>query len=243
MKTLVQSLLTRSLLILALGAPRLYAQQHQHPRPQSGPEEEGGYAQLDPHMKVTLKRPLKPEDIEPAEQIVRDTKRVMERFEDYRVALREGYRIFLPRLPLPEYHFTNYRHGFEAAFRLSIERPTSLLYAKASDGYRLTGVMLTAPASASLDDLDRRVPLSVAQWHLHVNFCMPPPDRRNEMWRPSPRFGLMGSISTAEKCQEAGGRFLPRLFGWMVHVYPYEEKREEVFRMPGHHQHGEGHEH
>ncbi|MCI0407926.1 MAG: hypothetical protein L0191_05065, partial [Acidobacteria bacterium] len=182
------------LLLSGLSVVGLSFQQHHHP-PQPVPEEGSGYAQLDPHMKVTVKRPANPEDVERAEEIVRETKKVMERFKDYRVALEEGYKIFLPQLPLPEHHFTNYRHGFEAAFRLSIERPTSLLYVKEPHGYRLTGVMLTAPASASLEELDRRVPLSVAQWHLHVNFCLPPSGQRGEMLRPNSRFGLQGSIS------------------------------------------------
>jgi len=239
-----KKLWTRLVLVgLSLGSGAwLSAQEHHHPSP-PGQEDPSGYAQHDPHMKVTVKRPANPEDVERAEEIVRQTKKVMERFKDYRVALEEGYKIFLPQLPLPEHHFTNYRYGFEAAFRLSLERPTSLLYVRESVGYRLTGVMLTAPASASLDELDRRVPLSVAQWHLHVNFCLPPSGQRGEMLRPNSRFGLQGSISTEEECLEAGGRFLPRLFGWMVHVYPYEDTMEGVFRMPGHHQHGEKHEH
>ena len=39
---------------------------------------------------------------------------------------------------------------------------------------------------------------------------------------PHAKFGLLGSITTREACEDAGGEFFPHVFGWMVHVYPYE---------------------
>jgi hypothetical protein len=38
----------------------------------------------------------------------------------------------------------------------------------------------------------------------------------------------MGSISTQETCDAAGGRFYPQIFGWMVHVYPFSAP-EKIF--------------
>jgi hypothetical protein len=35
---------------------------------------------------------------------------------------------------------------------------------------------------------------------------------------PDAPFGPKGSITTAEACEAAKGRFFPVLFGWMVHV-------------------------
>jgi hypothetical protein len=43
------------------------------------------------------------------------------------------------------------------------------------------------------------------------------------------RFGLRGSISTQEACDAAGGRFRPVIFGWMVHVYPFEDSLDKMF--------------
>jgi hypothetical protein len=77
--------------------------------------------------------------------------------------------------------------------------------------------MYTAPRRMSEAQLDARVPLSVARWHAHINICLPPQDERGSADRT--RFGFTGSISTAEDCTRAGGRFLPQIFGWMVHVY------------------------
>ena len=87
--------------------------------------------------------------------------------------------------------------------------------------------MYTAPQNSTEDRLNERVPLSVASWHLHTNLCLPPKDRAAcADWT---KFGLRGSISTPEACAETGGRFLPHIFGWMVHVYPYEKSPEKVW--------------
>ena len=175
---------------------------------------------MGPHMKMTELRPIHDGDQQRAAQVVEEARTVMEKYQDYHTALNDGFKIFLPNVPQKQYHFTNYWYGFEAGFRFNPEHPTSLLYDKTPDGYRLAGVMYTAPEKASEEELNDRIPLSIAQWHQHVNFCFPPQDRNAEMWQKNPKFGMAGSISTKEACDAAGGRFVPRVFGWMVHVYP-----------------------
>jgi len=195
---------------------------------------EGHHHAPGPHMYMTSPRPQTPQDAERAGQIVKELREGIEKYRDYRIALAEGYRIFLPNLPQKEYHFTNYKNGFLEAFTFDAARPPSLLYRKSSSGYELVGAMYTMPKSASEDQLNSRIPLSVASWHLHTNLCMPPrPDSsgpRDQMrtadWT---KFGLQGSISTPEACDAAGGRFRPVIFGWMVHVYPYHDSIAEVF--------------
>jgi hypothetical protein len=91
--------------------------------------------------------------------------------------------------------------------------------------------MYTAPKKASEDELDQRIPLSIAKWHAHVNLCVPPADKKREMWGPHPQFGLAGSIATKEACDAAGGKFVPQIFGWMVHVYPFEQKPEDIWSV------------
>jgi len=73
------------------------------------------------------------------------------------------------------------------------------------------------------------VPLSIATWHLHTNLCMPPRDERKTA--DYTKFGLHGSITTQGACDAAGGKFRPVVFGWMVHVYPYEESADKIFAM------------
>ncbi len=184
------------------------------------------------HMHMTAMRPQTPEDAARANEIVTQLRSGIEKYKDYHVALNDGYKIFLPNLPQPEYHFTNYVNGFLEAFSFDPARPTSLLYKKTSAGYELVGAMYTMPKRASEDQLNARVPLSFAMWHLHTNLCMPQKGQfRNADWT---KFGLKGSIATQEACDEANGRFQPLIFGWMVHVYPYENSLDKVFAMHHH---------
>ena len=115
--------------------------------------------------------------------------------------------------------------------RFNPEHPTSLLYEKTGDEYKLIGVMYTAPKNANWNELDKRIPLSIAQWHAHVNMCVPPKENRRELWGPNPKFGLAGSISTKAECEAAGGKFIPQIFGWMVHVYPFEQKPDDIWSV------------
>jgi hypothetical protein len=184
------------------------------------------------HMHMTAMRPQTPEDAARANEVVAQLRAGLEKYKDYHVALNEGYKIFLPNLPQPEYHFTNYFNGFLEAFSFDASRPTSLLYKKTSDGYELVGAMYTMPKRATEEQLNSRVPLSVAMWHLHTNLCMPPKGQlRATDWT---KFGLKGNIATQEACDAAGGRFQPVIFGWMVHVYPYEDSVDKVFAMHHH---------
>ena len=146
--------------------------------------------------------------------------------------MNEGFQIFHPEIPQPEYHFTNYANGFEAAFTFDATRPTSLLYKKTATGYDLVGAMYTMPKRATEEQLNERVPLSIATWHLHTNLCMPPKGARRTA--DYTKFGLHGSIATQEACDAAGGEFHPVIFGWMVHIYPYEDSTEKIFAMHHH---------
>jgi len=186
---------------------------------------------MGPHMKMTTLRDLKPGDQEKADQVVSAARKAAEMYTDYKVALADGYRIFLPNVPQKQYHFTNFRYAFEAAIEFNPEHPTSLLYEKSGDEYKLMGVMYTAPKNSNWNELDQRIPLSIAQWHAHINLCMPPADRKNEAWGPRAKFGLAGSITTKDACEAAGGKFMPQIFGWMVHVYPFEQKPDDIWSV------------
>jgi hypothetical protein len=188
-----------------------------------------GHHARNPHMYMTAARTPSSEDVARAKEIMDQLRDGIAKYKDYRVALADGYKIFLPNLKQPEYHFTNYRNGFLEAFTFEPSRPTSLLYKKTSAGYELVGAMYTMPKRATEDELNERIPLSVATWHLHTNLCMPPRDQLPSAdWS---RFGLRGSISTDEGCAAARGRFHPVIFGWMVHVYPYEDSLDKIFAM------------
>ena len=184
------------------------------------------------HMHMTEMRQQTPDDVKRANQIVEQLRSSMEKYKDYHAALDDGFRIFLPDFPQPAYHFTSFRNGLFAVGHFDPAQPTSLLYRKTSNGYELVGAMYTMPKRATEEQLNERVPLSVAMWHLHTNLCMPPKGHgKTADWT---KFGLQGSISTQDACDAAGGKFHPSVFGWMVHVYPYEDSLDKTFAMHHH---------
>jgi hypothetical protein len=183
------------------------------------------------HMRMTELRKPQPGDAAKAQQVVDEVRPALEKYRDYKVALAEGYRIFLPNVPQKMYHFTNYQYALGEAFRFDASKPTSLLYEKHGDTYKLIGAMYTAPVAFGEETLNERIPLSVAQWHQHVNMCRPPKGQGPAMLSKNPRFGLTGSISTRQECEAAGGTFMPHVFGWMVHVYPWEKTPDEIWSV------------
>ncbi len=43
-----------------------------------------------------------------------------------------------------------------------------------------------------------------------------------------PRFGFAGTISTEAECTAVGGNFHKQIFGWMIHVYPFDSADPKV---------------
>ncbi|MFZ0639830.1 MAG: hypothetical protein WA020_00545 [Candidatus Acidiferrales bacterium] len=173
------------------------------------------------HMFMTALRPANAADQARAAQIVAALRPAIEKYKDYNVALADGYKIFFPNFPQPIYHFTSRSNALRAQFTFDPARPTSLLYKKVGDGYQLVGAMYTAPKRFTEDQLNQRVPLSVARWHKHVNFCLAPFGTPQSQVDHT-KFGFAGSISTEQACSAAGGHWIPQVFNWMVHVYPYQ---------------------
>jgi hypothetical protein len=179
------------------------------------------------HMRMTPHRPPAPGDSARAAALLVALRAGIQPYTDYHRALADGYRIFAHRVPQPVYHFTNGRLTAAGDWHLDPAHPGSLLYVKENDTtYRLIGAMYSAPQDASLADLDARVPLSVATWHLHTNLCIPKPFYSKARWaeRDSTgraRFGVAGSVASRAACEAANGRFFPQVLGWMVHVYPF----------------------
>ena len=180
------------------------------------------------HMFMTDLRPVSAADEKRADEILAALRPAIEKYRDYKVALADGFQIFLPNVPQEHYHFTNYRYAFEAQFAFNVAHPTSLLYKKTAGGYELEGAMYTAPKRATEEELNERVPLSVARWHKHVNLCMP--QKGVDLQQVNLKeFGFRGTISTEAACEQAGGVWKPQVFGWMVHVYPFESDPAKVW--------------
>jgi hypothetical protein len=199
-----------------------------------------GHMDMGPHMKMTALRKPKPGDAERAQKIADQARKVSEQYLDYHTALNDGFKIFLPHVPQKVYHFTNRRYAMEAEWNFNPDHPSSLLYEKQGDGYKLVGVMYTAPRRLDEDQLDERIPLSFAQWHEHVNFCRAPADmpfaeKMQKSFGPNALFGFKGSIHTQEACDAAGGRFIPVVLNWMVHIYPFEKDPAAIWSVERQH--------
>jgi hypothetical protein len=181
------------------------------------------------HMSMTPAVPIKPGDQQKADAVVAAAKSAMAPYADYHKALADGFRIFLPDVPQPQYHFTRLEYGLAARSTFDPLKPTSLLYKKTGDSYTLVGVMYTAKVTATEEELDERIPLSIGHWHQHINFCKAPSGQKAAYFGPNAKFGLAGSITTQEACEAAGGEFHPHIFGWMVHLYPNEADSKHVW--------------
>src|SRR5580700_9870576 len=64
---------------------------------------EGRHMDMGPHMKMTALRDLKPGDQEKADQVAAAARRVAEKYMDYKVALADGFKIFMPNHPQKQY--------------------------------------------------------------------------------------------------------------------------------------------
>ena len=208
-----------ALVVLAARAP---AQAHPSATEPGSPERRAAtIASL--HLEMTPTPRGDAADSAKAARIAATLRTALEPFRDTAAAVAAGYHMFAPQLKQQKvYHFTNKWRAIQEGFRFDATRPTSLLYTKAADGtFALVGARSTAPKRFGFDRLDARIPLSVAHWHKHVNWCVP---RRGEAQRwlerrnGEPVFGPESPIATKQDCAAVGGTFHDTVFGWMVHA-------------------------
>jgi len=184
------------------------------------------------HMYVTPLRPPQPGDQEKAQAAVAAVKTVMEKYKDYKKAIADGYLQANPEVKQPQYHFNNNAYAHEADLHFDPTKPTSLLYISTpTQRFKLEGVMFTARPNATEDELNERIPLSMAHWHKHINFCGAPAEKVKEYFGDHPKYGMFGSIHTEEACEAAHGKWIPYVFTWMIHVFPYEDDLKNQFSM------------
>ena len=190
------------------------AQQHSH-----SPEEINGEL----HMQMTALRPGTAADSARAAGVAAILRDALRQYADTTAAVADGYRMFNPEDTHQRiYHFTSNWNALKEAFRFDPAKPTSLLYRKETSGrFVLTGAMYSTPKGFSPEKLDARVPLSVAQWHKHVNWCIP---KKGEKARWSEAkdghavFGPASLIATKSACDAVGGVLHETVFGWMLHA-------------------------
>jgi hypothetical protein len=175
------------------------------------------------HMRMAPKRELAPGDSTRAGEIVKTARTALDKYSDVKVAERDGYVKFLPWLEDQAiYHYNNIGNAWAVFGAFDATRPVSLLYKKDDHGdLKLVGAMYNAPPNATPAELDSRLPTSIAHWHEHVDFCAASPDsvRAGVVKADAATAAKWLKITTREECTAVGGRFVPRIFGWMAHVY------------------------
>lgn len=212
--------------ILALVAKLAGAQAHVHAAeaptaPSVRSHTAGANAGL--HMEMTPVVPGTSADSARAARVAQALRAALAKYADTTAAVADGYHMFLPGLKGQKvYHFTNNWRAVQEAFRFEPTRPTSLLYRKDTTGkFVLVGAMYTAPKRFGHEKLDARVPLSIARWHKHVNWCLPKRGdaaRWAERREGAPLFGPESAVVTKEACDAVGGQFRENVFGWMLHA-------------------------
>lgn len=225
------------MIVLTVGAsvssgPSLHAQQGMPMPPMSGDHamnmaEHSMTGAMDTimmkHMELSPVRAATRADSAKAMSAVKELRAAIAQYQDTAAAVADGYEMFAPNMKNQKtFHFTKKGNAFEEAFRFNAAKPTSLLYERDGPGkLKLIGAMYTMPKRASLSRLDDRIPLSIARWHKHVNWCMPPKGEQSkwtERQNGMPLFGPESPITTKAECDKVGGKFEPTIFGWMVHA-------------------------
>ena len=210
----------------------------------SGPMDEN----MMKHMQLTPARTPTHDDSVRATKVVAELKQAIAKYQDTAVAVADGYKMFLPEVKNQRvYHFTNNGRAVLAAFHFDASKPTSVLYKRGADNQlHLVGAMYTMPKNASLKRLDDRVPLGLARWHEHVNWCLPKKgdgSRWIEQKNGKPVFGPESPIATKASCDAVNGDFHSNVFGWMIHVNAYEGTDLASIFADDHHDHHDANEH
>lgn len=185
-----------------------------------------GMAHMNAHMQMTALRSGTAADSVRALAVTDTLRAAIAKYRDVKVAERAGYKLFAPKIKTQRvFHFTKNWNAIRNVRGFDAARPTSLLYKKNEAGeFVLVGAMYTASKATTEDELNARIPLSIVQWHQHINICVPKL-RDRQRWAEKRDgqmvFGPNGAIATEAECDGAGGRFLPKVFGWMVHANVY----------------------
>jgi len=197
----------------------------------------GGDMSMGPHMTLTALRPPQDGDRQRADAIRRDAARDADQIRGLSSRRSRRFQALLAEHPAAalSFHELGQWFGGPRAIR------SHASYVAAVRERRAAAINSSAPctpprAMRTPDQLNARIPLSIAHWHQHVNMCWGPAGTpASDYFGPNARFGLQGSIATPSACDSAGGRFQPVLFNWMVHVYPFETDQAKIWQvdMPG----------
>jgi hypothetical protein len=171
------------------------------------------------HMQMTPLRSPNRTDSVRIVALADSIRRAIDKYRDVRVARVAGYQPLVPDREFREKHFSRW-NGAARRLTFQIDNPASLLYRKdSSSRFVLVGAMYVVPGDYTEAALDSLVPLSIARWHKHINWCIPQLNHQEDWTRRSNGdliFGVFG-VDDRKSCEAAGGVFKPDLAGWMIH--------------------------
>jgi hypothetical protein len=187
-------------------------------RPANSPNGMSGESMaMDAHMSMTTLRTQSQADVDRANYVLESCRRALMPYRNYHVALMQGFRIFLPQIPQPVYHFTDYAASSEEyRGHFDLAHPGSALYVKEGDDYVLVGAMYSAPPEYSQDQLNDLIPLSVAKWHQHVKICLPEGITLNDLLMGEVGAGHMGMPGMLPVANNPSAESINRKVGFMA---------------------------
>jgi len=141
----------------------------------------------------------------------------MEKYRDYQSRSTRAFG-FSFLFSATEYHFTSFRNGLSAVGHFDPTQPTSLLYRKTST-LRTRCAMYNAKR-ATEEQTEPTRPLSERCGTCTQIFACRQRTRRKQ---PMDEVRTAGFISRKMAATAAAASFHASVFGWMVHVYPYED--------------------
>ena len=138
-----------------------------------------------------------------------------EKYQDFELALDDGYVVSLNQFPNMGAHFVNEERLTDGIFNPA--EPEFLLYIQGEvREWELVGTGFILPTGLVGENHPDGFAGPLDNWHVHYSLCLG-------------GFGSGGS-ATSEECLERGGSYLPS-FGWMIHTYVWEDNPLGVFNM------------
>jgi hypothetical protein len=211
--------LLAGVLLFALFSSRLSAQTPNAPADDSMSDSAMDGMSMEPpgsgahtHMVFTAPREGTAADSARALEVVHALRAAIQPYQDLASAEAAGYRVRTPQVRQRKRGLLHVGRALNlraANAPFDPTKPQALLYRQDASGtFRLAGAMFTAPGTLTADELDARIPLSVARWHRHVNVCRGPDGQVTPTFRRA---------SNATDCSALGGRFRAKS-RYMVHV-------------------------
>jgi len=176
------------------------------------------------HVRLSRLRTVTHSDSARVRLVADSIRRAISRYQDVSAARLAGYEQYAPGAEVDEYHFLRYDTPITRE-KFDVADPPALIYKKDSSGRLvLAGAMYVLSGETDDSALDSAIPLGIARWHKHVNWCLPPVDQQHRWMERKGGdrvFGLVG-VTSRRACQKANGVFKPDLAGWMIHALVFE---------------------